>query len=107
MLGHSETKSPNYGRLRVEERRDEQRTVPVGNVSSGRNFGAAAPVFPRACAEVSGESRPSGHECPRHAPVGLVLVAAMLLCGAGTFACQRARIVEAVSTSGRNVRKSL
>ena len=37
-----------------------------GNVSSGRNFGAAAPVFPRACAEVSGESRRSTHECVRH-----------------------------------------
>jgi len=37
----------------------ERRAIPAGNVFGDRNLGAAAPLFPRACAEVSGE-------CVRH-----------------------------------------
>ena len=37
--------------------RDEQLAIPGGNVSGGRNPGAADPLFPRVCAEVSGESQ--------------------------------------------------
>src|SRR5258708_8026718 len=36
--------------------RDEQRTVPGGNVSSGRNLGQAVSLDSTACAEVPGES---------------------------------------------------
>ena len=35
----------------------EQRTVPGGNVSSGRNLGQAVSLDSTACAEVPGESR--------------------------------------------------
>jgi hypothetical protein len=72
----------------VDVRRDEQRTVPVGNVSSGRNFGAAAPVFPRACAEVSGESRRSTQECVRHRSRSSPLEGQQAL-GTGAFSTRR------------------
>src|SRR5437870_12841635 len=36
-------------------RRDEQRTVPSGNVSGGRNLYSTGSLFPRTCTEVPGE----------------------------------------------------
>src|SRR6266568_2505093 len=48
-------------------RRDEQRPIPVGNVSGGRNPGAAVSFDSTACAMLSGESRRGTQECARHA----------------------------------------
>src|SRR5258708_20249164 len=48
------------------ERRDEQLTVPGGNVSSGRNLGAAVSLDSMVCVEVPGESRRGTHECVRY-----------------------------------------
>src|SRR5437879_13200845 len=41
-------------------RRDEQRTVPSGNVSGGRNLYSTGALFPRTCTEVPGEEGGSG-----------------------------------------------
>src|SRR6266540_899308 len=44
-------------------RRDERRTVPRGNVSGGRNLGAAVSLDSTTCAEVPGESRRGTQKC--------------------------------------------
>jgi hypothetical protein len=47
-------------------RRDEQGTIPAGNVSSGKNPAGAIPLFPMVSVGVSGKSRRGTQECVRY-----------------------------------------
>src|SRR5271163_646384 len=52
--------------MKLALRLHERWAIPGGNVLGGRKLGAAAPLFPRGCDELSGECERGTHECVRH-----------------------------------------